>query len=551
MAYEAWPLPDAPNTVGTVSTTSSRRQASGYLTLGDASSEIVDAGLRQLFDADVMGILVATNAGAIVTANDAFLAIVGYSRDELERGEIDWRRLTPPEWLASDEAASAALADHGSFSPYEKEYFRKDGTRVPVSVGGARIDGTDDGHICYILDLSDIRRTEAALRRSESRFDRLADSAVVGIMIARVSDNTVVEANDEFLRIMGYRRDEFVRGSLDWVALTPPEWRAAGACARAELVERGRFAPYEKEYYRKDGSRIAVLVSGALVEGSDGEVISYVLDVSEQRATIRRLAQSEQRYRILAQALPQIVMLADANRRIEYVNRHYEEYTGIPDDQLAARWLEVIHPDDYAAVERARATGLPYEIEYRLRRADGVYRWHFARVLRVSSDTGEMHWLAAVIDIDDRKRAEDALRFMEKASLRLSQSLDVQTTFETLLDLVIPEFGDWATIGLRGEDGIIRTVGARHRDPRNAALVRALIGATIYRDDFRGGTMDIYATGKPCLRSNLTSALDPSSRYRSSARRTKSSAPSRSCRRGTVGRIRSPICRLSKNSLVG
>jgi PAS domain S-box-containing protein len=469
-----------------------------------ASGDISDSGLRRLLDADVMGIVVATNAGTIVKANDTFLEIIGYTRDDLERGIIDWRRLTPPEWLPLDENAIAALADRGTFSPYDKEYLRKDGTRVPISVGGARIDGTDDQQICYIVDLSDIRRTEAALRRSESRFQRLADSNVIGIMISRVSDNAIVEANEEFLRMMGYRRDEFVRGSLVWTALTPPEWRAAGSRARAELLERGRFAPYEKEFYRKDGSRIAVLISGALLEGSEGEVISCVLDMSEQRETMRKLALSEQRYRILAQALPQIVMLTDENRRIEYVNRHYEEFTGIPVEELAERWLDVIHPDDYPAVERARATGLPYEIEYRLRRVDGVYRWHFARVMRVSSDAGEIHWLAAVIDIDDRKRAEDALRFMEKASLRFSQSLDPQTTFETLLDLVIPEFGDWAIVCLPGEDGVVRSVVARHRDPEKNPLARKFCGVDIYREEYQAGTKSVYLTGKPRLRSELT-----------------------------------------------
>jgi PAS domain S-box-containing protein len=92
-----------------------------------------DDRLRRLFDANVVGILIGNNAGSIVEANEAFLRMIGYSRTELEAGLVDWRRLTPPEWLGLDERAIAEMAVRGSFTQYEKEYVRKDGTRVPTT----------------------------------------------------------------------------------------------------------------------------------------------------------------------------------------------------------------------------------------------------------------------------------------------------------------------------------------------------------------------------------------------------------------------------------
>jgi PAS domain S-box-containing protein len=468
-------------------------------------STVSDPRLRRLFDSNVVGIVIANNAGAILEANQAFLETIGYSREDLERGAIDWRRLTPPEWLHLDEQAIAQMALDGVFPQYEKEYIRKDGTRVPISVGGARIDGTCDEQICYIVDLSAIRRAEDALRRSESRFQRLNDANVIGVIASRLSDGSIFEANDEFLRTIGYTREEFQAGRIRWPELTPPEWLPQSGAAAAEMRDFGRFTAFEKEYYRKDGSRVPVLIGGALLEGATDESVCYVLDLSRQREAMQQLQQSEQRYRALAEALPQIVMIADRARRLVYVNRHYEAYTGIPPNELAARWREPIHPDDLEVIDRARATGGPYEVEYRLRRAsDGTFRWHFARCLEVPGIAGDAMWLATALDIDDRKRAEETRRFIETASSRLAQSLDLQTTFETMLDLVVPEFGDWASITLRDDNGAIKTIAARHRDPAKAELIDRITGIDYFSDSHSWGTAEVYRTAQPQLIANVS-----------------------------------------------
>jgi len=213
---------------------------------------------------------------------------------------------------------------------------------------------------------------------------------------------------------------------------------------------------------------------------------------------MRRLQESELRYRILAEALPQIVMVSDSQRRITYVNHNYEAYTGIPSDQITARWNEVIHPDDLPAVAAVRATGKPYEIEYRLRRAsDGAYRWHYARAQPIP-DGGPAHgWLATAIDIDDRRRAEESLRFIERAGSLLTKSLDLATTFETLFDLIVPAYGDWAVITMPNDAGTVTTVAARHRDAAKHALARSLCGREVYRTDTPAILVDVYRTAAP------------------------------------------------------
>jgi PAS domain S-box-containing protein len=474
---------------------------------GDA--RLSDAHLRRLFDSDIVGIVIANNAGSIIEANEYFLKLLGYTREDLDAGRVDWRNATPPEWLALDERAIGEMEARGEFAQYEKEYVRRDGTRVPVSLGGARIAGTNDEQICYILDITERRRAEAALRRSESRFSNLAAANVFGIMNSRYSDNTIVEANDELLRTIGYSRADLEAGLIRWTNITPPEYQEAGRLAMLELRDTGRFKPLEKEYVRKDGSRVPVLVGGALLEGSGEDITCYVLDLSAQREAGLRLAESERRYRLLADAVPELIMLAGADRRFTYVNKQYETYTGLTLADLPEKWRDTIHPDDLAAVDRVRATGGPYEIEYRLRRADGRYRWHFGRVIEIPGGMPDARWLGAMMDIDDRKRAEESLRFIEKAGSLLARSLDLETTFETLVDLVVPSFGDWAAITLRDESGEPKTRVVRHADPAVDDLARQLLGVNYYKPGLDWGTAGAYLTGTPQLSSSVDrSALE-------------------------------------------
>ncbi|MBQ5946077.1 EAL domain-containing protein [Massilia sp. ST3] len=115
--------------------------------------------VRRLFDANIVGILFYDLDGRITDANDAALAILGYSREDLEAGLIRWPELTPPEWRLADERAIAELKRSGSCRPFEKECIRKDGSRVPVLTAGASFKGGREG-IGFLLDLTERKRAE-------------------------------------------------------------------------------------------------------------------------------------------------------------------------------------------------------------------------------------------------------------------------------------------------------------------------------------------------------------------------------------------------------
>jgi PAS domain S-box-containing protein len=129
-----------------------------------------EAKIRRLVDANIIGIFIFSREGDIVEANQAFLNMVGYDREDLVAGRVRWTDLTPPEWRDRTARARAEIEMTGTIRPFEKEYFRKDGSRVPVLIGSAGFDERADQGVTFVLDLSERKRAEAEARESERRY---------------------------------------------------------------------------------------------------------------------------------------------------------------------------------------------------------------------------------------------------------------------------------------------------------------------------------------------------------------------------------------------
>jgi PAS domain S-box-containing protein len=135
-----------------------------YSDLGDR-----EARIRRLVDSNIIGVIIWNFEGRIIEANEAFLDMLGYSHKEFLLSQIGWTKLTPAEWAPADRDALAAVSATGSCRPYEKEYFRKDGSRVPILIAGALFEWKRDEGVAFVIDLSDRKRAEEKLRASEQR----------------------------------------------------------------------------------------------------------------------------------------------------------------------------------------------------------------------------------------------------------------------------------------------------------------------------------------------------------------------------------------------
>jgi PAS domain S-box-containing protein len=161
----------------------------------------------------------------------------------------------------------------------------------------------DDGLTLISRDITSRHRVEEALRASEERFRRVIESNIIGVIV--VENGFITEANDVFLRMVNYSRKELVQRQLRWREMTPPEFDALDAKARIELQAVGVFSPYEKEFLRKDGRRVPVLIGGVATRSTINahETLCLALDLSGRRRAEARLRSIVEVGRILASSL--------------------------------------------------------------------------------------------------------------------------------------------------------------------------------------------------------------------------------------------------------
>jgi PAS domain S-box-containing protein len=146
-----------------------------------------EARIRRLVDSNIIGIMIWDVEGRIIEANQAFLDIVGYAREDLASGRLQWRELTPAEWRDADDQVLAELKATGAVQPREKEYFRKDGSRVPVLVARAIFEWNRDEGVAFVLDLTERKHVEQALRDAQTNLAHVVRITTLGELAASIS----------------------------------------------------------------------------------------------------------------------------------------------------------------------------------------------------------------------------------------------------------------------------------------------------------------------------------------------------------------------------
>jgi PAS domain S-box-containing protein len=179
----------------------------------------------------------------------------------------------------------------------------------------------------------------------------------------------------------------------------------------------GKIGPYEKQYIRKDGTRWWGLFAGARLRGDLG--VEYVFDISDRKKAEEALRTSEERFRNLADNVPQVIWTNDAGGEVNYFNKRWYDYTGLsPEESIGPERQQIIHPEDAPATtqqwQRALAEGKIFSAEYRLRGRDGNYRWFIGRNVPLRDDGRIVSWFGSATDIDDFKKASAALRDSEE-----------------------------------------------------------------------------------------------------------------------------------------
>lgn len=165
-----------------------------------------------------------------------------------------------------------------------------------------------------------------ALQHSEARFRRLIESNVIGVVFSLI-DGTITDANDAFLQIIGYDRTDLENGTVNWKLITPPEYAELNQAAVLELAKSGAFSAFEKEYFRKDGSRIPVMIGGALLDESQPAIVSFILDLTEHKQAADKIREQAALLNITTDA----ILVRDLDNKIQYWNKGAELLYGWQD----------------------------------------------------------------------------------------------------------------------------------------------------------------------------------------------------------------------------
>jgi PAS domain S-box-containing protein len=265
-------------------------------------------------------------------------------------------------------------------------------------------------------------RLYADLEEREAKIRRLVDANIIGIYLWE-KDGRIVEANNAFLHLLGYDRDDLASGSIGWMGITPQEWLEADAELVRQLRRTGSLPPFEKEYFRKNGDRVPILMGAACFDESGNEGVAFVLDLTERKRAEKALKDREEALRrseawlIQGQKLSHTgnwVYNAAATQYLYWSEESYRIWGFDPLRGLPSRedmWRR-IHPDDRDAVRREVQDALrenrDFVAEFRLLLPDGAIKYLQATTSHLFSPRGELvEAVSSHIDVTDQKRARD------------------------------------------------------------------------------------------------------------------------------------------------
>ncbi len=244
-----------------------------------------------------------------------------------------------------------------------------------------------------------------ALQSSEGRFALLAESGLLGVIVAKLNGQ-VLQINDTLLKMLGYSHREIISGEVPWPSLTPSEWKGVDARATDQLRRTGIGDLREKEYLRKDGTRVPVIIGSAMID--DHEVVSFVLDLTERKQaqsiieTMRREHAADAKFRSLLESAPDAMVIAGENGVISLVNERVESLFGYSRQELLGQPIDNLIQTQLSTLT-SQAVGVGTELVGH--RKDGSFFPIEVSVRPLQTETGLLV-SSSIRDITERKRAE-------------------------------------------------------------------------------------------------------------------------------------------------
>ena len=372
--------------------------------------------IRRLVDANIIGVLISDSEGRIIESNEAFLKMVGYTREELVSGRMRWRNMTPAEWEDASEQGVVQVNTTGVCKVFEKEYYRKDGSRVPVLVGAAKFE--KNLIVAFAIDLTERKHAEEALRRSEFYLAEGQRLAHMGSWVFNAAGFDYWSS--ELFRIHGLDPGRKAPTVQEYVGLIHPEDREFVVETIQKLFAEGRGFDFTKRIVRPDGEIRSVRCIGTASPhwGISQRFVGTSIDVTEQEELNQELRRRE-------------AYLAEAQRLSHTGSFGWNVITGEEtwseenyrilgyDTSIKPtfqRVLDRVHPDDTQLWQEAfarAAEGKEVDFEHRLLMPDGSVKYLHVVAYGVQKEGKFVELVGTVRNITEQKAAERAVRRSE------------------------------------------------------------------------------------------------------------------------------------------
>ncbi|TVP59798.1 MAG: PAS domain S-box protein [Nodularia sp. (in: Bacteria)] len=411
---------------------------------------------QNLLKSNIIGIVLA-EFDEIIEANDIFLQMVGYTPEDLLTAGISWRQITPLEYQDLDEKALAELLNFGSFTPFKKQYIRKDGSLLPILICGSILQQSPPNCVCSVMDLSDRQAAQNALSDVMQRLTFHEENSPLG----------VIEWDDEFRisrwspaaeKIFGWSAKEVMGKHFeDWpfvfgedIEIVKDTFGQLYNCRETQVIARNRNCTKDNFVVHCEWYNSALYdESGKLIS-----VLSQVLNVTERKQIKAALRESEALFRQMADTSLTLIWMSDTSNLCCYFNQPWLEFTGrTMEQEMGQGWAKGVHPEDsqrcFETYINAFNARQEFKMEYRLKRADGKYRWMLdIGIPRFTSEGIFLGYIGSCIDISERKQVEverermlarsqeytRQLNGLMEAALAINSALSIEEVIRTITE---------------------------------------------------------------------------------------------------------------------
>jgi PAS domain S-box-containing protein len=350
---------------------------------------------------------------------------------------------------------------------------------IPNIVGDAV-----QGFFMLVTDISEVKRTQLALREAEERFRLTLDGAPIGMAIV-APDGRFLRVNRALCDIVGYTEDDLT--GLTFQAITHPDDLDADLALTGRLT-RGEIPRYNlaKRYIRKGGKVVDVMLSGSVLRRSDGTPIHFIAqieDITEQKRAQEAVRQSQERFELALDGGD----LGSWDWNIEsgevIFNARWAEMRGFRPEEIKPHvdsWSSGVHPDDRERVRRAltdyfEGRSSEYDSEHRVRTKSGAWIWILDRgkVFERDRAGNPTRMVGTELDVTERKRLADEQRFLAEVGPVLAGTLDYEEILSAIADLAVRDLADLCIVDVVEDDRVVR-LRVASRDPAKAWISEAL-----------------------------------------------------------------------------